>query len=284
MNSASKELPAGPLVVFFFFTIAITWVLWLGAGAVAGKIATAAPAPPAGFIALLFLPGTFAPALVALGLTARTGGRAAVLALVHRLFLWRVGFRWYVFAVGYIAAIKLFAAVVIRVATGSWPGFGNVAWYLMLAATLFSTVVGGQAGEEIGWRGYALPRLASRYGLAWASVLLGVIWAAWHLPLFFLPGADLTGQSFPVYLLAVAAISVALAWLYWRTNGSLLLTMLMHAAINNTTGIVPGAQTTGRVLTLSSSPVGWLTVGLLWMMAGYFLVRMPGNALKYPTR
>jgi len=219
---------------------------------------------------------------VAVALTARQEGRARVFALLQRLFQWRVGLRWYAFAIVYMAAIKLTAALVHRVATGSWPRFGDTTLYLMLAATIFSTVVGGQAGEEIGWRGYALPRLTTRMGLAGASVLLGVIWATWHLPLFFIKGADLNGQSFPIYLLGVTALSVAFAWLYWRTNGSLLLTMLLHAAVNNTTGIVPGTITASNTFALSTSLVGWLTIALLWMAAGYFLVRMPkGN---YPAK
>lgn len=137
-------------------------------------------------------------------------------------------------------------------------------------------MTGGQAGEEIGWRGYALPRLAARFGLARGSIMLGVIWAIWHLPLFFLRQADTFGQSFPVYLLQVTALSVAIAWLYWRTNGSLLLTMLLHAAINNTKDIAPSLVTTGtNPFTLNASPVSWLTLALLWVCAAYFLVRMP---------
>ena len=136
-------------------------------------------------------------------------------------------------------------------------------------------MIGGQAGEEIGWRGYALPRLAARFGLARGSVLLGVIWATWHLPLFFIPGTDTPGQSFTVYLLGVTPLSVAIAWLYWRTNGSLLLTMLMHAVINNTTGIVPSiVPAATNPWTLSTSRVAWLTLALLWICAGYFLARM----------
>jgi membrane protease YdiL (CAAX protease family) len=155
----------------------------------------------------------------------------------------------------------------------------------MVGATIFSTVVGGQAGEEIGWRGYVLPRLTSRFGLAQASVLLGVIWATWHLPLFFIPGSDLLNQSFPVYLLQVSALSVVFAWLYWRTEGSLLLTMLLHAAINNTKDIVPSAaQNATHPFTLSASPVAWLTVTLLWITAGYLLVRMPkGRFIEQET-
>jgi membrane protease YdiL (CAAX protease family) len=149
----------------------------------------------------------------------------------------------------------------------------------MAAAIVVSTWV--QAGEEIGWRGYALPRLAARFGLGRASIVLGVVWACWHLPLFFLRGADTYGQSFVVYLLQVIALSVAMAWLYGRTHGSLLLVMLMHAAINNTKDIVPSAVPGAtNALALSPSLVAWLTVALLWLGAGYFLVRMPRAALQ----
>jgi membrane protease YdiL (CAAX protease family) len=221
----------------------------------------------------VFLLGVFAPALVALALTERFEGRAATLALLRRVFKWRVGARWYVFAVGFIPAVKLSVAVVHRVAGGSWPRFGQEAWYVMAAAILFSTWV--QAGEEIGWRGYALPRLSERFGLAPASVALGAIWATWHLPLFFFPGSDILGQSFPLYLLQATALSVAMAWLYWRTDGSLLLTMLMHAAVNNTKEIVPSAVPGATIsFALSTSLVGWLTVALLWIAAAYFLVQM----------
>jgi hypothetical protein len=77
--------------------------------------------------------------------------------------------------------------------------------------------------EEIGWRGYALPRLAARFGLRRASLILGLIWATWHLPLFFSTSTNPYRQSFPMYALTVMAISVVFAWLYDKTNGSLLL-------------------------------------------------------------
>ncbi len=260
------------ILKFFSLTYAATWICWVASLAISHRTATAPPA-----LALLaggvFLLGTFAPALVALALTERAEGRAATLALLGQVFRWRVGARWYLFAAGYIGAVKLTVALGIRIATGAWPRFGQQPWYLMAVATLFSTAV--QAGEEIGWRGYALPRLSERFGLASASVILGILWASWHLPLFFVPESDLLGQSFPLYLIQVTALSVAMAWLYWRTQGSLLLVMLLHAAINNTKDIVPSASPGAtNSLTLNASLVGWLTVTLLWMAAAYFLVRM----------
>ena len=100
-----------------------------------------------------FLFGAFAPGFAALWLTARSSGRSGVAVLLRRLVDWRHSARWYVFAVSYIAVIKLAVALAHRAATGAWPLFGDAPWYVMLAATVSSTLVGGQAGEEIGWRG-----------------------------------------------------------------------------------------------------------------------------------
>ncbi|HEV7484866.1 MAG TPA: type II CAAX endopeptidase family protein [Thermoanaerobaculia bacterium] len=260
---------------FFFITFAITWPCF---SAVAAFSAGAAPNLAMLRGPILFL-GIFAPSIVALSLTARARGTGGVLALLRRLVQADVGARWYFFAIGYMVSVKLIVALLHRIFLGAWPRFGGEAWYVMLAATIGSTIIGGQAGEEIGWRGFALPRLASRFGYGAGSIILGVIWALWHLPLFFVREADTYGQSFLLYTLQVTAISVAIAFLYQRTNGSLLLTMLMHSAINQTKDIVP-SQLDGATnsFTFSASVVGWLTVGVLWSGAGYFLFRMRRSA------
>jgi uncharacterized protein len=223
--------------------------------------------------------GVFAPSVVALALTARADGRTGTLTLLRRIVQFPVGAQWYVFAISYMASIKVGTALIYRIATGGWPTFGQVPWYLMGVAIVFSTPV--QAGEEIGWRGYALPRLARSIGLAPASIVLGMIWSGWHLPFFFIPGSDNYGRSFPMYLLAVTALSVAMAWLYWRSNESLFITMLMHAAVNNTATIV-SSPVSGETnpLALSTSLVAWLTPVLSWICAVYFLIRMPRQGVR----
>ena len=235
-------------------------------------VATKIPAyAPLGVVLLLL--GTFAPSLVALWLTA-VEGDDGVRALMGGVLKWQVAGRWYLFALAYIPAIKLTAALIHRVATGAWPRFGDEPWYYILGAIAVSTPF--QAGEEIGWRGYALPRLAARFGLARASILLGVIWACWHLPQFFIPEVDTYGQSFFVFVSQVTALSVAMAWLYARTNGSLLLVMLLHSAVNNAKDIVPSALPgASNPFALSASVVAWITVTLLWICAAYLLTRMP---------
>jgi len=269
-KKGSHLRPWGPLVRFFVLTYALMWACFITVAAAGIPVY----APLGGVLVLL---GTFAPSLVALWLTARTEGEGGVRALLGGVLRWRVATRWYVFALAYIPAIKLTVALVHRLATGAWPRFGDEPWYAILAAISFSTPF--QAGEEIGWRGYALPRLAARFGLGRASILLGLIWACWHLPQFFIPEADTYGQSFLVYVLQVTALSVAMAWLYARTNGSLLLVMLLHAAVNNAKDIVPSALLGAtNTFGVSASLVAWLTVALLWMCAAYFLATMRRQA------
>jgi membrane protease YdiL (CAAX protease family) len=192
---------------------------------------------------------------------------------LRRIAVARVPLRWYAFALAYMPVLKVLAAILHRLVQGTWPPFGKTPWPLMMGAIVVSTWV--QAGEEIGWRGYALPRLAARVGLGVGSLILGAMWAGWHLPLFFLPDTGSQGQSFPIYFLQVMPMSVAMAWLYWRTGGSLLLTMVMHAAINNTSEIVPAALPGAtQPLAFFGTSVAWWTVGLSWAVALPLLIHM----------
>ena len=188
----------------------------------------------------VFLLGVFAPGLVALVLTAWEGGSPAVGGLLRRILRWRVGLRFYAFALLLMPLIKVAVAVLHRALVGTWPPFGDLRPQVLVIATVLSTV--GQAGEELGWRGYLLPRLTAWTGLASASLIVGAVWAAWHLPLFFMPRA-----------------------------------MLMHAAFNNTKDIVPSGAAHGTSpFTLDATLVFRLTVLLLWVAAALLLVRMRG--------
>src|SRR6188508_2220666 len=106
------------LLKFFLLTYIVSWSLWIAAAAILRAAPTSSGlAAIAGFLYLL---GVFAPALVALGLTARTHGRAGSLDLLSRTIKWSPGARWYVFAAGYMAAIKLATALLLRITTGAW--------------------------------------------------------------------------------------------------------------------------------------------------------------------
>lgn len=264
-DATSSEPADGSLAVFFLATYALTWTCFI----------TVAAAIPASTLPgqLLVLLGAFSPSLVALSLTARRDGARGVHGLLRRSFQWRVGVRWYVFGVGYIVAVKFAVAVLHRAISGAWPHFELSRWFVIPFAIAFSAPF--QAGEEIGWRGYALPRLSARLGLGWSSVLLGIIWAIWHLPQFYIRGADTYGQSFFVFSLQVTALSVAFAWLWSRTGRSLLPTMLLHSSVNNAKDVVPSAMPdAGQVFGLHASLVAWLTAAVLWACAAFFMASM----------
>jgi membrane protease YdiL (CAAX protease family) len=112
-----------------------------------------------------------------------------------------------------------------------------------------------------------------------------MLWALWHLPLFFIPASGSDGQSFPIYLLLVTSLSIAMGWLYWKTDGSLLLVMLMHASVNNTTDIVPAAVPgASDPFSLTASSIALLTLGLSWLVAVLLLSQMRGAQLAADGR
>lgn len=270
----ARSTPKWPLLQFFLLTYMVMWTCFL--------TVAFTPVPtgrPLGQFLLLL--GAFAPSLAALWLTARAEGGPGVDSLLRRVIQWRVAARWYLFAATFTMLVKLSVAVIYRLYVGAWPRFGTDIWYIPFAVALS---IPFQAGEEIGWRGYALPRLAARFGLAPASLMLGVIWGCWHLPQFFIQEADTYQQSFFVFVMGVTALSVVLAWLWQRAGRSLLLPMLLHAAWNNSKDIVPSAVSGGtRTFGFGASGVGWLTIALLWACATYFLLHMPSEGREGPV-
>jgi membrane protease YdiL (CAAX protease family) len=258
----------GELLVFLALSYAVTWSAFIA-------VARWFPAhTAAGYALVLF--GAYTPGFVALFLTARTGGSRGLRALLRRILIADVPVRLYVVALSYIALVKITAALLHRILSGAWPTFGAGSLVLIPLAIAFSTPF--QVWEEVGWRGFALPRLADRFGLRVASLLIGVIWAIWHLPQFYIGAADTYQQSFVVWAPQVVALSVAFAWLYAKSGGSLLLVMLMHAAVNNSKDIVAsGAALPPGVFSPDAPLIAWLTLGVLWIPAAYFLARMPAK-------
>lgn len=87
-------------------------------------------------------------------------------------------------------------------------------------------------GEEVGWRGFALPALLERVRVLPASIVLGLLWGAWHLPTFFLPNMPQASFPLPAYLLHTTALSVVFAWLFFRTQGSVFYATFLHGSVN----------------------------------------------------
>jgi membrane protease YdiL (CAAX protease family) len=221
-----------PLLAFFLLTFLITW--GLGAcfalfpdqlTALFGKISPSNP---------LFLIAVYAPSFSALVVTGVTCGAAGVRDLLSRLFRWRVGLRWYVTALLGLPALGFVFAAVDAWLSGKSLKLHPNPWDLAIYPLLTSLVIDpGPLGEELGWRGFALPRLLQGRSALSASLILGVVWGIWHLPAFFFSGLPQNQLSIPAFLVGVAALSVLMTWVYQNTQGSVLFAVLIHWLINN---------------------------------------------------
>lgn len=190
----------------------------------------------------LWLVMGYMPTLAAVIVTGLTQGRGGVRTLLRKLLIARVGLKWYVFAIFGLAATCV-AAIFLNNQFGASPArpflpeealaAGPIG--LLLTATLGFLVRGIFNGEELAWRGAALPKLQSKYDALTSSLILSVPWILFHLPLFFTKGATQENMSFVAYAVQLVATTILFTWLYNNTRGSVLLAYLMHAAANTWT-------------------------------------------------
>ncbi len=185
----------------------------------------------------LILIGAYGPAFAALGVTAVESGHAGVRALLAQFLRWRVGLGWYALALLGPSLIGLLAVGLYVLVTRTVPE----QWWMLPNPLRFGLVLLGPWGEELGWRGYALPKLQSRWGAFGASGLVALIWFSWHQwPLFTParePNVDWVGLV--VFLGYLFAVSVLMTWLYNSTSGSLPIAWAAHAGLNLMGTMVP---------------------------------------------
>ncbi|QAY73613.1 CPBP family intramembrane metalloprotease [Agromyces protaetiae] len=223
-----------PLVSYFVIALAISWIVVL---------AHVLPDPdlPTTWVTIVCI--TAGPFVAAFTVQAIVNGRAGILRLLRGLVRVRVSWVWYVVVLLGIPAVLVAGTVVLPGALASMDvsmqavpgGWASYLWNFPLVL-----LVGGPLLEEPGWRGFALPRLETRFG-QWGPIVgtlvLGVIWALWHFPQYMMPawaaqngGVDLPAML--VYIASVLPIAVLLTWIYNRTRGSLFMTVLAHTSIN----------------------------------------------------
>ena len=191
------------------------------------------------FIVLLFLGWGFVFASILM--TGLTLGKVGVVALLRRFLKWRVGWKWYLIVFFLEPLLILLGVYGNAMISGTAPDFSEVIaydlfgegatlWLFILPFFLIDFITNG---EEIGWRGYVLPRLQARYSALTSTLILGVIWGFWHL-LKFLPHWDV--GAFAWFMVHILAFAVTLTWVYNSTRGNLLLVTILHAS-SNTAGI-----------------------------------------------
>jgi membrane protease YdiL (CAAX protease family) len=191
--------------------------------------------------------GVFGPFFAALITTGIYDGTTGFRTLFRRLLLWRAGLQWYLFVLFWPVLVSLAKTVLAVLLGGSVPDFSQPPFvrlyplppelssanpFIFLPFVfLQQTLIGSSMGEEIGWRGYALPRLQARQSALGASLVLGIIWGVWHLPLWLTKGHPLSETFLGWTVLGILADAVLFTWVYNNTRGSLLLALLFHTSI-----------------------------------------------------
>ena len=230
-----------PLIAFFLLAFGLTWAIM-----VPQVLGSYGLIPFPELIPLLIVMG-YGPTIAAILVSGAIGGGAEIAVLLKRLLIWRVGWRWWAVALFLNAAIVLGALGLYALLGNPVPSFPSLGPALVLDIVATFLVVGLINGEEIGWRGFATPRLLERYGVVGTLVVLGPLETLFHLPIFFNNGASAAGGQNGTPFLAFLASSLLAVflfiWLYRHTRGSLLIATAFHASMNAWTTILPFPST-----------------------------------------
>ncbi len=258
------------LGIYLATTFVLTYGFWGGGvllvrnGLLAAGSARAMP---------LLLLGGVAPAIAGYLSVLATAGRRGLSEYNGRVFRWRLRPGWYAlvlllpFAVGYTArSLALFL--------GAWPRGGVLLRPWSALPLIFLMMVVGGGLEEPGWRGVALPELRRRWSPLTASLALAAIWAVWHVPLFFFPGASPYRTSFAVFAAGILGLALVLTWVYEHAQ-SVLPCLLLHAAFNTAAAMgLPG------IVARRGEEVGAMAACGLLVLVGVTLLAWPGRSSR----
>jgi|SRR5882724_964522 len=229
-----------PLTSFFIMAFAFSWIAWspwfLSEDG-AGLLPYSSPLINGLVVPVGILLGPFLSAFI---MTGAIEGRAGIGRLLRRFVLWRVGLLWYLFALAGVPVVMALGTVIVprgmvsllSLGPGYMPTY--LVWFLIIA------IIGGPLLEEPGWRGFALPRLQPLHGPLVGTLILGLLWALWHLPEFLVPAwAKSSGGSgfldIVKFVVIAIAFAIVITWVFNNTRGSLLMAILVHASIDTFT-------------------------------------------------
>src|SRR5215472_5947937 len=248
-----RALKRHPVPAYFVLVYALSWACWIPA-AIAGTWLS--------FPFIVFvMAGLAMPGLVGIVLTALLTGKVGLAGLFGRLGRARAPLIWYAVVLLLIPALQLAAAglpALLGLATITFTFSGIAVLGGVISALL----------EEPGWRGFALPRMQARRPAFTASLLLGALWGAWHLPVQIAQGLPLTAAGlipFLFSLLMLTALAVLFTWVYNNTNSSLFLMIALHAVDYTTGSAIQPSNWIGSALLLILT---WATVTLILAREG----------------
>ena len=228
MESGRKSILARfPLASFFVLAYFIN-----GLAALVTAYLFTIPGPILWFLQI------FSPTLSAVIVSLGIGGWGEVKRLFSGFLRVRASAWWYLSAFS-LMLVPLLFALVYHLLGYSSPGIKPGMTVPLLLGQVVYTLFSGPVAEEAGWRGFALPRLQKRFGALSSSLILGCIWACWHLPFYAISGGG-AGLPFPIYFGMVLVVTVFITWTYNNTNGSLLLCVFTHFSFNFSSAFIAG--------------------------------------------
>ncbi len=232
-RSLRQVMRKHPLFFFFLIAYAGSWII------AAPYVLSAWGILPGDYTFAYILKPFVGPTLAAIIMTGITDGKAGVLRLRQRLRQRRAGWQWYLFILLGIPTLLLLGIIIQPGVLASFHGLTPI---ILVSYPVYFLVIffGVAMPEEIGWRGFALPRMQGRCGPLWGTLLLGVLWGFWHLLYFLTPshgGGTGTGVapfliSFPIFLLMVIALAIINTWVFNHTGGSIFISNLVHASVD----------------------------------------------------
>lgn len=184
--------------------------------------------------------GALSSSLAAIVLVLVEGRPGGLRELLRRFLIWRVGIGWWLFALFFAIVPSVAALYLFNMLGGPAVDWSRLPSPVMLVPLFLLLIVAAGIGEEFGWRGFLLPRLQARHNALVSALIVGVVWAIWHLQLFFVPG---TGQyqmqaqngllpAALAYSVFVIVSSIQFTWFFNNTKGSVLLAAIFHGASN----------------------------------------------------
>ena len=228
-NNHTTKPTVSPLH-FFALTFLLSWLIWIPLAISHFGVAFNIPESTSMILRLF---GVLMPALSAVILTTLSGGRAALRNLLARLFLWRVDWKWWLVAAAFQPTLLVLAALInnrISDSKVSPVQVGSAGAFVINVVMLLIASL----GEEIGWRGVALPGLQGKNSALKSSLILGLLWATWHIPFWLL--LDTFDQFGMGYLflnfLFVLPFTIYITWIFNHSQQSILLVVMIHLIFN----------------------------------------------------
>ena len=227
---------------FFLLTFAYSWIIWIPS--VMDGIGIKLPFDIAGYSIVVVIIGAFAPLLAAITLVTREAGWKGTRTFLGKVFDFHFKPVYLLVALALpllIHAISHYLALAIGldVAQTLFPAESPVAPIVLAIPYFILMLIIGGGQEEFGWRGYAQEPLQEKMGVIPASLIIGVIWGLWHLPLWFMAGDLHSAYSFIAFVLMTTSISLMYAWLYNSGGKKLILVMIFHAMNNTAAPLLP---------------------------------------------